>query len=204
VGIITLFAVFLVIAWLTHQPWWQQIDLAMLKSLQPIRNSAGIAFFSWMSFIGTSKVLIPVILIIMVMLAVKKHYFLAVILVIDYAGERLLNIFLKGLFHRQRPPFHHLVYAGGFSFPSGHAMNSLSVYGFIAFILFYVIKNKLLKRFSLFFFIAVIILITFSRPYLEVHYFSDVAAGWCAAGAWLLFLIWLTKRNVFFVTKKEI
>ncbi len=203
-GIIILVAVFFIIAWLYHQPGWNRIDLGLLKDLQPLRSAQGISFFSWMSFIGTSKVLIVLIGLMIIYLFLKKHYLLAIFLVIDYLGERLINDLLKHFYQRQRPPFQHLIHAGGFSFPSGHAMNSLSVYGFIAFILFWCIKSKGLRRFSLAICTLIIILITFSRPYLNVHYFTDITAGWCMAGAWLLLLIWLSKKYVFFVRSGQV
>lgn len=189
-----LLAAFIFIAWLYHQSWWEPVDLQLLKALNPIRTVAGIRFFGWLTFLGTSKVIIPFIIIAGIFLIWKKHLIVAVLLAGDYFGERLINFVLKHLFQRARPPLHHLIHASGYSFPSGHSMNSLSVYGFAAVILYYLVKNKAWRILGMAIFILLIFLITFSRNYLNVHYFTDVTAGWCIAGAWLLLMTFLMKK----------
>lgn len=63
---------------------------------------------------------------------------------------------------------------GGFSFPSGHAVQSFMAS---------TILSKYFKRYTVYFFI-VAVLIAFSRVYLGVHFISDVTAG--AVVGWII------------------
>ncbi len=83
--------------------------------------------------------------------------------------------YLKHWFGRSRPAGEALTIATGFSFPSGHAMVSIAFYGFIAYLLFST-KNKwgCLGANAL---CLLVFMIGFSRIYLNVHYASDILAG---------------------------
>jgi membrane-associated phospholipid phosphatase len=91
----------------------------------------------------------------------------------------------------------------GLSFPSGHAMMSMSFYGLLIFIVWENVRNRKLKwalAISLFLFI---LLIGFSRIYLRLHYFSDVVAGFCVGIIWLSVSVWVIRRIERY-SKKEI
>ncbi len=68
--------------------------------------------------------------------------------------------------------------AGGYSFPSGHSQSAVGTFGSLAL----TGKNKVLR----WVFIAICILVPFSRNYLGVHYLSDVLVGTAVS----LLLIW--------------
>ena len=94
---------------------------------------------------------------------------------------------LKATFHRTRPEFAAEFHMTSWSFPSGHAMDSLISYGLLA----YWLRTKfsewrVLIRITA---IAVILLIGYSRIYLGVHYLSDVLAGYSAGMVWLIVCI---------------
>lgn len=93
---------------------------------------------------------------------------------------------LKELFARPRPLGEHLTYAAGFSFPSGHAMVSTAFYGFLAYLLWINIPGRC-GRVCSGLLILLIILIGISRVYLNVHFTSDVLAGFLL-GVLLVFL----------------
>ena len=54
----------------------------------------------------------------------------------------VLNNALKFIIQRDRPALPHLVKAGGYSFPSGHAMMSFAFYGLLMYFAYQKIKNK--------------------------------------------------------------
>jgi undecaprenyl-diphosphatase len=101
-------------------------------------------------------------------------------------GGSILDYVLKQAIQRTRPISETtLISVGGFSFPSGHAMLSMVFYGMISYFLIRYIKQW---RFRMLIVISVgflIFLIGFSRIYLQVHYLSDVLAGYAGGLFWL-------------------
>ncbi|MDD3023659.1 MAG: phosphatase PAP2 family protein, partial [Syntrophomonadaceae bacterium] len=93
---------------------------------------------------------------------------------------------LKVLFARNRPPEDALAAAYGYSLPSGHAMLSLSFYGFLAYLLMRKWPDTKGKAGAALL-AGLILLVGISRSYLNVHYVSDILAGYFF-GAILLML----------------
>lgn len=114
---------------------------------------------------------------------ISKAFLLNLILVF------LLNYVLKILFSRERPIDINLIVETGFSFPSGHAMISLGIYGFLIYLLLKSNKNNLSKIMGICFLILLIFLIGISRIYLGVHYATDVIAGFIISTSYLLLFI---------------
>jgi membrane-associated phospholipid phosphatase len=75
-----------------------------------------------------------------------------------------------------------------FSFPSGHALVSLAVYGSIALLLARRISSPPWRVLVLGGAGLLVLAIGFSRLYLGVHFLSDVLAGFAAGTAWLALL----------------
>ncbi len=95
-----------------------------------------------------------------------------------------LNIFLKELFCRARPAlWDHLVNVGHYSFPSGHAMVSMVIYGFIG----YTLAKQFPQHKRLIFALTagLISAIGLTRLYLGVHWPTDVLVGYAAGLVWL-------------------
>jgi membrane-associated phospholipid phosphatase len=83
---------------------------------------------------------------------------------------------------------HGLLLEHGWSFPSGHASGAVATYGMLA----YVLTRLLPERWhaAILATAAVIALSTgFSRVFLQVHFLSDVIAGFACGLAWLTLCI---------------
>ena len=102
---------------------------------------------------------------------------------------------IKLLVERIRPVLDDPVaQAGGYSFPSGHALNSLLGCGVLILVFLPVLSRT--GRFTSYAVALVVVLLTgFDRIALGVHYVSDVLAGWvvalaCLAATSAAFEVW--------------
>ncbi len=136
-------------------------------------------------------------LVAMALLAQRRWSAFAAWLVAVLGGEAL-NLLLKDLFARPRPRFERpLVVETSYSFPSGQAMESLVVYGMLAYFAVLILSGSG-KRVAVAVGAAVlVVLIGFGRVYLGAHYLSDVVGGFAAGGAWLGAVIagWEARRG---------
>jgi undecaprenyl-diphosphatase len=92
--------------------------------------------------------------------------------------------------------------AQGYSFPSGHALMSITFYGLMIFLVWQNIKNIWVRWILTILLTMLIIFIGISRVYLRVHYFSDVLAGFCVGLMWLLLSLWILNKIEIFSRKK--
>lgn len=117
-------------------------------------------------------------------------------------GIALIIVVAKHLVGRPRPPQPYaLLSPGGLSFPSGHAAGAAAVGMLCAAMLCrWVIRRWPAQVGVWAVTIAGIGLIGFSRPYLGVHFVTDVLAGWLLGAAWagsviLLAAWWLDSQR---------
>ena len=136
--------------------------------------------------LGARVVVWMVVLIASVFLWSSRHHYSAALLWVSMIGAGFVNAALKVSFNRPRPDVFpwRTQHVGLASFPSGHAMTSIVVYGTLAFLIARLAPTRLLRRLTWTLAILVILLIGWSRLYLGVHYPSDVLAGFVMGAAW--------------------
>jgi membrane-associated phospholipid phosphatase len=93
-----------------------------------------------------------------------------------------LDLVLKDSIQRARPLFEHPVAtAPGYSFPSGHAMNTMMLAACLVLLFHGSTQGRPLRRAALWVFAVLLVLVTgLDRVGLGVHYTTDVVAGWLA------------------------
>jgi undecaprenyl-diphosphatase len=135
--------------------------------------------------LGTGTVVGMIVLVAGMFLWLNHHRHSSVLLVAATLGGLVLDNLLKVGFNRPRPQiFEWGTYAASSSFPSGHAMSSVIVYGTVTYLAAR-LQQRLASRVLTFAFAAVVIaLISASRIYLGVHYPSDILAGLLIGLAW--------------------
>ncbi|WP_412560164.1 phosphatase PAP2 family protein [Winogradskyella sp. MIT101101] len=128
-------------------------------------------------------------LLIVVFLAVFKHWKyiaqLGLVLILALSS----NVLLKEIINRSRPLGEHMVTVKTLSYPSGHAMVSMAFYGFLIYLIAYFKMNKVLKVCLITILTILILSIGISRIYLGVHYPSDVLGGYIAGIMWVTFCV---------------
>lgn len=128
------------------------------------------------TYMGFSLTYIIVAMTVSGWLLYKRRLWEAVFLNLSLSSAWVMMGFLKDLFARSRPMGEALTMAGGYSFPSGHAMLSMACYGFLAGLLLSYSRSRAAYRVVVSLYILVF-LIGISRVYLNVHYLSDVLVG---------------------------
>jgi undecaprenyl-diphosphatase len=107
-------------------------------------------------------------------------------------GSGGISFFFKRIMRRQRPsadwPGIRVAVAriGGTSFPSGHVLNYIGVYGFLAYLAHTWIQPALIRRVVVGLLGGLIGLVGTSRVYLGHHWFTDVSASYLLGFSWLI------------------
>jgi len=145
--------------------------------------------FALLTHLGDSWTLTALCVIVALLLLNRGERRLAVAWIIALAGNGLLNRALKELFQRSRPLHEHgWTYAEGWSFPSGHSSGSLVAYGMLAWLLMRFTPRAAHLPLMLAA-IGLALLVGYSRIVLQVHWFSDVLAGFALGASWLAICI---------------
>ena len=146
---------------------------------------------AWLSLIGNAFVLLPASALVVILLVVIGRRRSAALLFVVIAGERLLLDGLKILLGRERPEIAlHPVETHSFSFPSGHAANTMTV--LVAIAVFALPRRY--RGWSVPLAIALAALVGLTRPWLGVHWPSDVLGGWMLAALVIFFALWADER----------
>jgi membrane-associated phospholipid phosphatase len=147
-------------------------------------------FFLVVTVMGSVEVLTLLGLITTAMYGLRRRWLHVGTWLAALSGGAVLNQLLKELFARPRPSFADpWLYETSYSFPSGHAMLSLVVYGVLAYFAVLALQTWRARTAVVFGVALLVVLIGVSRMYLGAHYFSDVLAGFAAGGLWLSTLI---------------
>jgi undecaprenyl-diphosphatase len=166
----------------------QAFDDAILTWIGVHRTPLLTAAMLEITALGTGTVVIMTVLVSATFLWLTRHRHSAALLGIATVGGLVLNNLLKMGFDRPRPEiFDWGVQAVSSSFPSGHAMNAVIVYGTVAYLVARLQTSHRVRVFTMGFAALIIVLVCGSRLYLGVHYPSDVLAGLTIGLAWAAF-----------------
>lgn len=168
-----------------------KFDGPVLNYLHAHANPVLDAIMVWSTRAGSAFALVPLIIVVAVYLYRKREPALLRFWVLATCGAALLNVLAKHSFARKRPDLWvSMLPETTYSFPSGHAMESMAVVAAIVCLLWHRSEWRwiALGLGSVF-----VLLVGVSRIYLGVHYPSDVLAGWLASFAWAIGLAVVTK-----------
>lgn len=130
-------------------------------------------YFVFITRFGDEIVIFMVVVVLMLIFRNKDGWLLGILTI----NSALTNQLVKHIIRRPRPDVLKLVKQGGYSYPSGHTMIAIAVYGYLFYFVFKRVQNKYLK-YPLCMILGLLILsVGISRIYVGVHYATDVIAG---------------------------
>jgi len=137
--------------------------------------------FLLVSKLGYGWGVVPADVVLVLVLVALRKFREGLFAAVALAGSALLNVGAKHLFGRARPTlWESIAPETTFSFPSGHAMGSMTFAAVLA-----LLAWPTRWRWWVIVPLAVfVVMVGLSRVYLGVHYPSDILAGWTAALAW--------------------
>jgi membrane-associated phospholipid phosphatase len=172
-----------------------QVDIRLANALNANAVSSATTAFEAVTTLGSTSVLALVAATAVAYLVHRRRGRDTALLVVALAGAQLVTWILKAALERPRPSFDEPVAtADWFSFPSGHASNSLALYGALAYV-FAGRSSRPVRAVVLAGLTLLVAAIGFSRVYLGVHYLTDVIAGYSAGLAWLLLVIYCARAG---------
>jgi membrane-associated phospholipid phosphatase len=128
----------------------------------------------------------------LILLLWKRCYPEAKIFAIDCSGGVILSYGLKSVFGKTRPDlWQSPIREVSYSYPSGHALGSTVLYGFLA----YLFATRFPQFSGLIYLLAVVLIgaIGLSRLYLGVHWPTDILGGYGIGFLWLTFCTTMLK-----------
>lgn len=166
-----------------------QFDVALAAALRETLQPWTYTFFAYATHLGDKITLAVLGLAIAIFLIRRGEWLLIGGWLLALIGNTLLNFSLKLFFQRERPLHDHgFTIADGWSFPSGHSSGALVAYGMLAYLALRH-SDRMWHLPIVLFAITIIHLVGGSRVILQVHYLSDVIAGFCSGTAWLAICI---------------
>ena len=158
-------------------------------------NDGLTSFYKVCTFLGSTKFMVSLCAVLFVIFMILKRKDVAFIEASVLIISTIINNVVKLIIRRERPEVLKLVIEKSFSFPSGHTMASVTMYG----ILIYLInKSNLNKKLKILFSIIlgiIPILVMLSRVYLGAHFASDVIGACILSTALLLVEISIIEKK---------
>ena len=169
-----------------------QLDLLFSDTIRATVPLGAIRVFALLTHFGDTLTLTGLCMVGALALLRQRRYGLCVGWVLAFVGNAGLNQVLKSIFERTRPVHDNgLAFADGWSFPSGHASGSVVAYGMLAYLLVRLLPARHAPAHLPIVAAAAALAFTIgsSRVFVQVHFASDVLAGFASGTAWLVVCI---------------
>lgn len=169
--------------------WDRAILLAVHRTANPILDRIALTITPLGVFYGV----FPISAVISIGLLYQRRWRSLSYLLVTLLGSALINRSLKVWLHRDRPTFWEtLTPHTDFSFPSGHAMSSMSLVAALVILTWGTRWGGWTSAIGGIF----VFTIAWTRLYLGVHFPSDVLAGWMISLAWAIGVSLITRPQL--------
>lgn len=195
--IIILSVLFIALCVLVKLDLLSNIDESVYKLITYNMNGTTTKIYKIITFFGSTKFMVGLCVLLLVLFIILKKNIYGYIISGTLIFSTIMNNVIKVIIRRERP-IHMIVKETTFSFPSGHTMASVSMYGILIYLINKTNMNKKLKIVLSIILGLIPLMVATSRIYLGAHYFSDIL------GAIILSTIVLLITTKFIEDKKII
>ena len=146
------------------------------------------------TFFGSSYFLLPAYIVLIVFFLLKKQKAYAIDIAIIAISSTTVMFLLKEIFKRHRPllPVGKILLS--YSFPSGHSVSSFIFCSVLAYLVWMSPIKKIWKYIVALLLLLFAAVIGLSRIILNVHYATDVIAGFCFGTVWVVISFWVMRK----------
>ena len=165
-----------------------ELDVLFSTTIGATLPSSAFRVFALLTHLGDTVTLTGLCILGTLALLWQRRYALCIGWVAAIGGNAVLNPLLKNVFARARPVHDNLrAFADGWSFPSGHSSSSVVAYGMLAYVLVRLLPTRHAAAHLPIVAAAAALAFTIgcSRVFLQVHFATDVLAGFASGTAWL-------------------
>lgn len=149
------------------------IDKVVFDNIIKIKNTPLTGFLYVITQLASTIGTFALLLIISFIFIKHKSFSDFKYVIINVASGVVLMYVIKNIIRRIRPTWKWIT-QGGFSYPSGHTISSVLLYGTLILLINKKISNIKVKRILTIILSIMVILTGISRIYFGVHYLSDV------------------------------
>jgi len=180
----------------TQAGWLKAADQAIIHLIRhPLASGPTHAIIA-VTNAGNPRPVTWLTIILIVILVIARRYRASAFMVVNVLGwAGLGNYLLKNLVQRPRPMVDRLVAASSYSFPSGHSITVMLLWGTVI-----VLAGRYLRAHQVWRWLITglaslwIVAVGLSRVFVGVHYPSDVLAGWLLGFCCLTLTQWFFTR----------
>ena len=177
--------VFIIITWIVSSGRELAFDTVICEWFYSLRTPWLTEAVKGITFMGNTKTIVAICILLLVVPLVKgksgwqiTKKFGIPVAVVAIVGSAI-NKTIKHIMVRPRPDVSlHLIEQGGWSFPSGHSISGLLLYGFMVWLLRRYFEDRRIVNIATVVLTILWVGIGLSRIYLGVHYPTDVLGGW--------------------------
>jgi membrane-associated phospholipid phosphatase len=172
------------------------IDLSVTRAVQSISWPGFAVLMEIISFLGSGVQSWAMVTLVILFLFIVGLRWESVGAAIAGIGGPAADTVAKAIVHRARPSadlIHVVQTVSGYSFPSGHVVFYTAFFGFLMFLAYSLLKERVMWRWVVLVILGFLVAtVGVSRIYLGAHWFSDVL------GAYLLGSLWLSLTIVIY------
>ena len=161
--------------------WMKIIDQFVFESLHFFASDQLTEIFKIITNLGSFWGILIVIFLVFLVNRKVSYICLGASII-----QTSLNRVIKAIVRRPRPNVDVFIRESNFSFPSGHAMAITCLYGLL---IYYLYKSEIrYRKLLIVICVLIIVLVSLSRVYLGVHYFSDIIGGILLSSSLVLYI----------------